>query len=182
MATKRSHSEGDGVSKKRKNDHPDTVESYELFQVPPRWLFLRIKTRNGIVGWGEPNLEGFSRTVATCVEELMETVVGKDPSQIQRIWQMLHRQKFYTGGPIIMSAIAGIDQALWDIAGKTLGVPVHRLLGGSVRDRLTMYRWCGGDNNTPEEAAAEAKEVLATTNFKNLKMNATPRMAYIDTD
>eukprot|EP00295_Goniomonas_pacifica_P001015 CAMPEP_0175805204 /NCGR_PEP_ID=MMETSP0107_2-20121207/530_1 /TAXON_ID=195067 ORGANISM="Goniomonas pacifica, Strain CCMP1869" /NCGR_SAMPLE_ID=MMETSP0107_2 /ASSEMBLY_ACC=CAM_ASM_000203 /LENGTH=342 /DNA_ID=CAMNT_0017116607 /DNA_START=1 /DNA_END=1029 /DNA_ORIENTATION=- len=112
----------------------------------------------------------------------MRSVVGEDPSRIQFIWQKLYRQKFYAtaGGPILMSALAGIDQALWDIAGKSLGVPVHRLLGGSVRDRLQVYRWCGGDDNTPEEAAAEAKRVLEETNYRQLKMNATPKMGYMD--
>ena len=81
-----------------------------------------------------------------------------------------------------MSAMAGIDQALWDIAGKTLGVPVHRLLGGSVRDRLKVYRWCGGDENAPADSAAEAKAVLEGSNYKQLKMNACPRMGYIDTE
>jgi galactonate dehydratase len=79
--------------------------------------------------------------VATAVTELMGSVVGQDPSRIQYIWQKLYRQKFYTGGPILMSAMSGIDQALWDIQGKTLGVPVHRLLGGAVRLRLRAYRW-----------------------------------------
>ena len=163
---------------------PDIVKNFELFKVPPRWQFIRIETRNGIVGWGEPNLEGFTDSVATAVRELMTSVVGQDPSRIQYIWQKLYRQRFYAGagGGVIMSAIAGIDQGLWDIAGRTLGVPVHRLLGGSVRTRLRVYRWCGGDNNTPEDAAREAKRVVDTTNFKLLKMNACPRMEYIDTE
>ena len=160
----------------------DVVASYELFKVPPRWLFLRVETKRGVVGWGEPNVEGFSDTVRTAVEELMKSVVGQDPSRIQYIWQKLFRQKFYGGGPILMSAMAGIDQALWDIAGKTLGVPVSRLLGGAVRDRLKVYRWCGGDENSPEESAAEATRVLATSNYKQLKMNACSRMEYVDTE
>ncbi|KAH8069218.1 mandelate racemase/muconate lactonizing enzyme [Aureococcus anophagefferens] len=160
----------------------DVVASYELFKVPPRWLFLRVETKRGVVGWGEPNVEGFSDTVRTAVEELMRSVVGQDPSRIQYIWQKLFRQKFYGGGPILMSAMAGIDQALWDIAGKTLGAPVSRLLGGAVRDRLKVYRWCGGDENSPEESAAEATRVLATSNYKQLKMNACSRMEYVDTE
>ena len=161
------------------------IATYELFKVPPRWLFLRVETASGVVGWGEPNVEGFSDTVATAVEELMVSVVGEDASRIQRIWIKLVKQRFYIaggGGPILMSAVAGIDQALWDIAGKTLGVPVHRMLGGAVRERLRVYRWCGGDDNTNEEAAAEAKAVLEGSNFKQLKMNACARMSYLDCD
>lgn len=116
----------------------DKVQSYELFKVPPRWLFLKIRTKNGYVGWGEPNVEGFSDTVAAAVKDLMQSVIGQDPSRIQYIYQKLRRQKFYGGGPVLMSAIAGIDQALWDIAGKTLGVPVHRMLGGAVRDKIRV--------------------------------------------
>ncbi|MCB0324406.1 MAG: galactonate dehydratase [Bdellovibrionales bacterium] len=162
---------------------PDKVQSFELFKIPPRWLLLRVVTEQGVVGWGEPNLEGFSDTVAAAVIELMEEVIGEDPARIQFIWQKLCKTKFYGGtGNVLMSAVAGIDQALWDIQGKTLGVPVHRLLGGAVRERMLVYRWCGGDNNAPEEAAAEAAQVIAETNFRNIKMNACPRMGYIDTD
>jgi galactonate dehydratase len=160
----------------------DSVRSFELFKVPPRWLFLRVETAHGVVGWGEPNVEGFSDTVAAAVTELMGSVVGEDPARIQYIWQKLYRQKFYTGGPILMSAMAGIDQALWDIAGKTLGVPVHQMLGGAVRERLKAYRWCGGDENSPAESAAEAKAVIEGSNYRQLKMNACPRMGYIDTE
>ena len=160
----------------------DTVTKYELFKVAPRWVFLRLETGAGVVGWGEPNLEGWSDSVMTAVSEMMPSVIGEDCSRIQYIYQKLIRQKFYAGGPVLMSALAGIDQALWDIKGKTLGVPVHSLLGGAVRQRLKVYRWCGGDDNTPEEAAREAAEVLASSNFKQLKMNACPRMSYLDTD
>ena len=134
---------------------PDSVVGFELFKVAPRWVFLRLETAAGIVGWGEPNLEGWSDSVMTAVNEMMPSVIGEDCSKIQLIYQKLTRQKFYGGGPVIMSALAGIDQALWDIKGKTLGVPVHSLLGGAVRERLKVYRWCGGDDNSPQEAAAE---------------------------
>jgi galactonate dehydratase len=160
----------------------DTVAKYELFKVLPRWVFLRLETKAGVVGWGEPNLEGWSDTVMAAVREMMESVVGVDCSRIEYIRLKLSKQKFYGGGPVLMSALAGIDQALWDIKGKKLGVPVHALLGGAVRDRLKVYRWCGGDDNTPEEAAAEAAQVLATSNYKQLKMNACPRMGFLDTD
>ena len=90
----------------------DTVAKYEVFKVPPRWVFLRVETTNGIVGWGEPNIEGFSDTVIAAVRELMQRVVGQNPARIQYLWQKLYRQKFYLtcGGAILMSALAGIDQ------------------------------------------------------------------------
>ena len=90
----------------------DTVTKYELFKVAPRWVFLRLETGAGIVGWGEPNLEGWSDSVMTAVNEMMPSVIGEDCSRIQYIYQKLTRQKFYGGGPVIMSALAGIDQAL----------------------------------------------------------------------
>lgn len=158
----------------------DTVASYELFKVAPRWVFLRLETRRGLVGWGEPNLEGWSDTVMAAVGEMMASVIGEDAARISYIGTKLTKQKFYTGGPVLASALAGIDQALWDIKGKTLGVPVHELLGGAVRTKLKVYCWCGGDDNSPAEAAAEAVRVLKTTNYKQLKMNACPRMGYVD--
>ena len=94
------------------------VTGMRLYRVPPRWLFLAVDTDAGLTGWGEPVLEGRARTVATAVEELSELVVGKDPRQINDLWQAMYRGGFYCGGPILMSAIAGIDQALWDIKGK----------------------------------------------------------------
>ena len=166
----------------RDNDGADAVAKYELFKVAPRWVFLRMETSAGIVGWGEPNLEGWSDTVMKAVEEMMRSVIGCDSRRIQFIQLKLTRQKFYAGGPILQSALAGIDQALWDIQGKRLGVPVHQLIGGAVRDRLKVYCWCGGDDNAPEDAAAEAVRVLQTTKYRQLKMNACPRMGYVDTD
>ena len=164
-------------------EHIDKIVKFELFKVPPRWLFLKVETEQGLVGWGEPNLEGFSDTVAAATKEMMESLIGEDPDRIQFIWQKLCKCHFYGGnGPVLMSAVAGIDQALWDIKGKRLSVPVHSLLGGAVREKMLAYRWCGGDENSPEETAKEAKSVIANSNFKNLKMNACPRMGYVDTE
>jgi galactonate dehydratase len=106
------------------------ITSYELFQVPPRWLFLKIETSEGITGWGEPVIEGKAATVKTAVDELMEYIIGKDPMHIEDHWNVMYRSGFYRGGPILMSAIAGIDQALWDIKGKFYNAPVYQLLGG----------------------------------------------------
>jgi len=121
------------------------IKTYRLFQVPPRWLFLKIETDDGLTGWGEPVIEAKASTVKTAVDELMENLVGKDPKNIEDHWNSMYRGGFYRGGPILMSAISGIDQALWDIKGKFFNAPVHQLLGGSARDKMTIYSWIGGD-------------------------------------
>ncbi|QLC34716.1 galactonate dehydratase (plasmid) [Halarchaeum sp. CBA1220] len=154
------------------------IVDYELFEVPPRWLFLKVETSDGVVGWGEPVVEGRAKTVRTAVEELMDTyLLGKDPSRIADHWETMYRGGFYRGGPVLMSAIAGIDQALWDIKGKQYGAPVHELLGGKVRDRVRVYQWIGGDRPADVgEAAAEKVEA----GFTALKMNGTAEMEHID--
>lgn len=153
------------------------VQSIELFKVPPRWLFLKLTTDGGLVGWGEPVVEGRAETVRAAVGELAELVVGRPANRIEDIWQTLYRGGFYRGGPILMSAIAGIDQALWDVRARALGVPVHDLLGGPVRDRMKVYCWIGGDR--PENAAAAAAEKIAA-GYGAVKMNACPEMEWID--
>ena len=122
------------------------ITGFKLFKVPPRWLFLKISTDEGIVGWGEPIVEGRADTVATAVTELMEYLHGKNPLHIEDHWQTLYRGGFYRGGPILMSAISGIDQALWDIKGKYYTAPVYDLLGGKARDKVLVYSWIGGDS------------------------------------
>ncbi|SDQ87964.1 galactonate dehydratase [Actinopolyspora saharensis] len=154
------------------------ITALETFPVPPRWLFLKVTTDEGIVGWGEPVVEGRAHTVATAVEELSELLVGRDPLAIEDHWQVMTKGGFYRGGPVLSSAVAGIDQALWDIAGKAYGVPVHRLLGGPVRDRVRVYQWIGGDE--PSEVAEAAAE-QAEAGFTAVKMNASGRMRHIDT-
>lgn len=110
------------------------ITKLTTYIVPPRWCFLKIETDEGIVGWGEPVVEGRAHSVAAAVEELSDYLIGKDPRNIEDHWTVLYRGGFYRGGAIHMSALAGIDQALWDIKGKHLGVPVSQLLGGNVRD------------------------------------------------
>jgi galactonate dehydratase len=108
----------------------------ELFKVPPRWLFVKITTNDGLVGWGEPVVEGRADTVMAAVKELRPLIIGHNSNRIEDLWQMLYRGGFYRGGAVLMSALSGIDQALWDIKGKRLGVPVYDLLGGAIRDRI----------------------------------------------
>ena len=153
------------------------ITRFTLFQVPPRWLFLKIETDAGLIGWGEPIIEGKAATVATAVAELMENLLGKDPLNIEDHWQVMYRGGFYRGGPILMSAIAGIDQALWDIKGKYHHAPVHQLLGGKVRDRMRVYSWIGGDR--PEYVGQAAADMVAK-GFTAVKMNATDEMSYVD--
>jgi len=145
--------------------------------VPPRWLFLKIETDEGIVGWGEPIVEGRAHSVAAAVAELADYLVGKDPRLIEDHWNVLYRAGFYRGGPIHMSALAGIDQALWDIKGKALGVPVHALLGGQCRERIKVYSWIGGDR--PADVARAAREVVGR-GFTAVKMNGTEELQFVD--
>jgi galactonate dehydratase len=156
-----------------------TLTGYELYPVPPRWLFLKLETDSGIIGWGEPILEGRSKTVRACTEELLDTyLLGKNPLRIREHWQRLYRGGFYRGGPVLMSALAGIDQALWDIKGKYYSAPVHELLGGRVRDKIRYYRWVGGDR--PSSVAENALE-LADQGVKAVKMNATAEFERLET-
>lgn len=153
------------------------ITGYELFKVPPRWLFLKINTDEGITGWGEPVIEGRADTVGTAAHELMEMLMNKDPMNIEDHWNLMYRAGFYRGGPIHMSAIAGIDQALWDIKGKFLNVPIYQLMGGKVRDRIKVYSWIGGDR--PADVAAAATRALSF-GFGAIKMNGTDELQYVD--
>jgi galactonate dehydratase len=153
------------------------IRSLECFKVPPRWLFLKIETDEGIVGWGEPIVEGKADTVKAAVEEMSEYLIGKDPMRIEDIFQVLYRGAFYRGGPILTSAISGIEQALWDIKGKFYNAPIYDLLGGACRDRIRVYNWIGGDR--PSDVGAEAKKQIAA-GFTAVKMNATEEMHFID--
>src|SRR5579863_9164869 len=115
------------------------VTKLETFLVQPRWLFLKVHTNAGIVGLGEPIVEGRADTVAAAVREIEPYLVGKDPRRVAHHWQAIYRHAFYRGGPILTSALSGVDMALWDIKGKALGVPVYELLGGPTRDRVRVY-------------------------------------------
>ena len=147
------------------------------YRVPPRWMFLKIETDEGIVGWGEPVVEGRARTVEAAVHELSDYLVGQDPRRINDLWQVMYRGGFYRGGPILMSAIAGIDQALWDILGKSMGQPVYKLLGGRLRDRMKTYCWVGGDR--PGEFIEGIHRARAM-GFDTVKMNGTEEFAMVE--
>lgn len=153
------------------------ITKLTTYRLPPRWLFLKIETDEGVTGWGEPVIEGRARSVETAVHELSDYLVGQDPARINDLWQTLYRGGFYRGGPVLMSAIAGIDQALWDIKGKVLNAPVYELLGGLVRDKMKMYSWVGGDR--PSEIIAGIQQ-LQSIGFDTFKLNACEEMGLID--
>jgi galactonate dehydratase len=118
---------------------PLRITRLETFLVKPRWLFLKVHTNAGIVGLGEPIVEGRALTVQTAIQEIEPYLVGKDPRQVVHHWQAIYRHAFYRGGPVLTSALSGIDMALWDIKGKALGVPVYELLGGPTRKKVRVY-------------------------------------------
>ena len=148
------------------------ITKLTTYRVPPRWMFLKIETDEGVVGWGEPVIEGRARTVEAAVHELGEYVIGQDPARINDLWQAMYR-----GGAVFMSAIAGIDQALWDIKGKVLGVPVYQLLGGRVRDRMKTYCWVGGDR--PADIIAQIRQRLEL-GFDTFKLNGCEELGIVD--
>ena len=115
------------------------ITDIRMYHIKPRWMFLKISTDSGICGWGEPVVEGRARTVETAVNEFRSLLIGADPLRIEHLWQQMYRGTFYRGGPVLMSAISGIEMALWDIKGKYYNIPVYEMLGGSVRDRVRMY-------------------------------------------
>jgi galactonate dehydratase len=154
------------------------IARIETFLVPPRWLFCRVETDEGVVGWGEPVVEGRAEVVRAAVDVLAEYLIGEDPLRIEHHWQVLSKGGFYRGGPVLSSAVAGLDQALWDIAGKVYGAPVHALLGGAVRDRARVYAWVGGDE-PGEVADAVTRHVEA--GMTAVKMNASGRLSPVPT-
>ena len=136
------------------------ITKLETFLIQPRWLFLKVHTDEGIVGLGEPLLEGRAETCAMAIKELESELIGQDPTKIIHHWQAIYRHAFYRGGEILTSALSGVEQALWDIKGKALGVPVYELLGGPTRDKIRVYSHCGlGDD--PEQSAANVRAKLA---------------------
>lgn len=149
----------------------------ETFLVRPRWLFVRLEADNGAFGWGEASLEGHAEAVIGELEALQDRLLGEDPRRIEHIWQLAYRGGFYRGGPVLMSALSGIDQALWDMKGQLYNVPIWNLLGGRVRDRIHTYSWIIGD--VPMVAAEQGKNRMAQ-GFDTVKMNATGGSGYLD--
>ena len=153
------------------------ITNLNLYLVRPRWCFLEMETDEGITGWGEPVLEGHCDAVKACVEEMKPYLIGHDPSRIEDIWSTIYRAGFYRGGGVLMSAMAGIDQALWDIKGKVFRAPAYQLMGGPCRDSIRVYSWIGGDRPADVGQAALEKK---NAGFTAVKMNATEELQFID--
>lgn len=154
------------------------ITQVNTYYVRPRWGFVEILTDEGIDGWGEAVLEGHCGAVLSCVQEMKTYLIGADPMRIEDIWNVLYRCGFYRGGGVLMSAISGIDQALWDIKGKRYGAPVYELMGGACRDDMKVYSWIGGDRPSDTGAAALEKK---NAGFQAVKMNATEELQMVDT-
>ncbi|KAF2274659.1 mandelate racemase/muconate lactonizing protein-like protein [Westerdykella ornata] len=153
------------------------IAKIEYFRVPPRWLFVKITDEDGHIGWGEASLEGHTQAVEGCLDAWAERYVGFEADDIEHIWQMCWRTSFYRGGPVFMSALAGIDIALWDLKARKLNVPVYQLLGGKVRDKLKVYAWIGGDRPGDVEKQAQTRKAQG---FNAVKMNATEDIGWLD--
>ena len=155
------------------------ITKVETIFVKPRWLFLKIHTNAGITGLGEPIVEGRARTVATAIEELTPYLIGKDPRPVAHHWQAMYRHAFYRGGPVLTSAISGVDQALWDIKGKALGLPVYELLGGPTRTRVRVYAHAGTVERI-KQRKAQGFTAFKTGVFKERPARIVENKAFIE--
>lgn len=154
------------------------ITKLETIFVKPRWCFLKMYTDEGLIGLGEPIVEGRARTVAMAVKELESYLIGQDPRRIEHHWQVMYRGTFYRGGPVLTSAISGIEQAMWDILGQSLGVPVYQLLGGACRERMRVYAHC---HITETQSAAERAKELVAQGFTALKTGIDAPVRNMDT-
>lgn len=152
------------------------ITDIETFQVRPRWIFVKVSTDEGISGWGECDLEGRNLVTAAAVDSFKDTLIGQDPRNIEYLYQLMYAGAFYRGGAVIYSAISGIEQALWDIKGKWLNVPIWQLLGGKSRNRIRMYAHICGDIDLVWQDERECRNLLVEhakkkveKGFKSLK-------------
>ncbi|KAK9245095.1 enolase C-terminal domain-like protein [Lipomyces tetrasporus] len=153
------------------------IAEIEYFRVPPRWLYVKVTDINGNYGWGEASLEGHTEAVEGALDEFKARFVGWEANNIEHIWQSVWRMGFYRGGPVLQSALSGLDIALWDLKARRLNVPIYELLGGKVRDKVKVYAWIGGDR--PDDVKQQALGRLAQ-GFKAVKMNATADIGWLD--
>ena len=152
------------------------ISDITVYKVKPRWIFVKISTDEGIDGWGEMISGTKTETVVAGAYEIGNRLIGRNPFEIERLFQEMHRS-FFRGGPINGTIVSGLEMALWDIKGKAFNVPVYELLGGAARDNIKVYSWIGGDR--PSEVAEQAQDRF-DRGFTAVKMNATEELHYID--
>ena len=152
------------------------ISDVTVYKVKPRWIFVKISTDEGIEGWGEMISGTKTETVVAGAYEIGNRLIGRNPFEIERLFQEMHRS-FFRGGPINGTIVSGLEMALWDIKGKAFNVPVYELLGGAARDKIKVYSWIGGDR--PSEVAEQAQDRF-DRGFTAVKMNATEELHYID--
>ena len=152
------------------------ITNITVYQVKPRWIFVKLSTDEGIEGWGEMISGTKTETVVAGAKKKGEYLIGRDPFEIERLWQELYKS-FFRGGPINGTVVSGLEMALWDIKGKYYQMPVYEFLGGRARDRIKLYSWVGGDR--PSDVAQQALE-RKNMGFDAIKMNATEELHYVD--
>lgn len=152
------------------------ISAITVYKVKPRWVFVKISTDEGIDGWGEMISGTKTETVVAGAYEIGNRLLGRDPFQIERLFQELHRS-FFRGGPINGTIVSGLEMALWDIKGKALNLPIYEFLGGAARDKIKVYSWIGGDR--PQDVLEQAQDRV-DRGFTAVKMNGTSELHYID--
>lgn len=154
-----------------------------MIHIRPRWMFLKVETDEGICGWGEPVVEGRARTVETAVNELRPLIIGEDPLKTQHLWQLMYKGTFYRGGPVLCSAISGIEMALWDIKGKYYNIPIYQMLGGKCRDNIRMYGHLKPAGHAGEFSVSDMLAITDTRladGFDVMKYSVIPPIKPID--
>lgn len=155
------------------------ITALETIPVRGRAMILKMHTDDGLVGFGEPMNYEHWRVVAQAVQDMAEYLVGRDPLQIEAHWQAMYRSSYSRSMPVLVAALSGIEMAMWDVFGKSVGLPVWQLLGGKVRDRIRVYTGTGG--KMPEECAANAR-MAVEQGFRAVKMvGATEPVRFVDT-
>lgn len=155
------------------------ITNIETFVLSNRRLLVRIEASTGHVGWGEATLENWARPVAATVQQMAQSLLGADPRRITRHWQTLTRGGFYRGGPVFGSAVSGIDVALWDLVGHSLGAPIHDLLGGATRDRVRIYAHAGGRRGHTGDPSRAVE--LVGHGYTMIKVSPDGQTAFLDT-
>ena len=155
-----------------------TIVDVDVFRVPPRWFFVRVRCSDGSVGWGEAIVPKRPRAVVGAIEDIADNIRGEDAGRVEDLWQRMHRGAFFRGGPILATAAAAIEQALWDAKARRTGLPVYEFLGGAVRESVRTYAWVGGDNpsDVVDHTARRIEQGMTA-----VKMNVAGQLDYLET-